>query len=123
MVVSNNEEKYFSRVHQSETSRNIFTSCRLKLFYSEIRTERRSTQQSVSNSIYLLVSPMEISRNPSKYLPMMLLFIHRHYVLNYPIFYDQWALSPQSVSAIYTHFVMTVARSRKFACANHILYD
>ena len=38
-----------------------------------------------------------------KYLPMMLSFIHRHYVLNYPIFYDQWALSPQSVSAIYRH--------------------
>ena len=34
---------------------------------------------------------------------MMLLFIHRHYVLNYPIFYDQWALSPQSVSAIYRY--------------------
>ena len=31
-----------------------------------------------------------------KYLPMMLSFIHRHYVLNYPIFYDQCALSPQS---------------------------
>ena len=38
-----------------------------------------------------------------KYWPMMLLFIHRHYVLNYPIFYDQWALSPQSVSAIYRY--------------------
>ena len=57
---------------------------------------------------------MEISRNPSKYLPMMLLFIHRHYILNYPIFYDQWALSKQSVFAIYIYFTLTVARNRKF---------
>ena len=65
----------------------------------------------------------EISPNPSKYLPMMLLFIHRHYVLNYPGFYDQWALSPQSVSAIYIYFVPTVTRNRKFPYANHISYD
>ena len=45
------------------------------------------------------VSLMEISRNPGNYLPMMLLFIHRHYVLNYRIFYDLCALSPQSLSA------------------------
>ena len=66
---------------------------------------------------------MEISRNPSKYLPMMLLFIHRHYVVNYPIFYDQCALSPQSLSAVYIYLVMTVARNRKFPYANHISYD
>ena len=88
-------------MHQSEISRNTFRGCSLQLFYSEIKTERRSTQQSISNNIYPSVSPMEISRNPSKYLPMMLLFIHRHYVLDYPIFYEQWAPSPQSVSAIY----------------------
>ena len=51
-------------------------------------------RQSISNNIYPSASPMEISRNPSKCLPMMLLFIHRHYVLNYPIFYEQWAPSP-----------------------------
>ena len=66
---------------------------------------------------------MEISRKPSKYLPMMLLFIHSHYVFNYPIFYDQWALSPQSVSAIYLYFVITVARNQKFPYANHISND
>ena len=55
---------------------------------------------------------------------MMLLFIHRHYVLNYPIFYDQWALSPQSWSAIFSiNFALTVARNRKFPYANHISYD
>ena len=64
---------------------------------------------------------MEISRNPSKYLSMMLLFIHRHYVLNYPVFYDQCALSPQSVSTIC--FALTVARNRKFPYANRISYD
>ena len=32
---------------------------------------------------------------------MMLLFIHRHFVLTYTIFYDQWAPIPQSLSAIY----------------------
>ena len=88
------------------------------------KTERRPTQQSViSNNIYRSVSTMEISRNPSKYLPMMLLFLHRNYVHNYPIFYDQWSLSPQSVSAIYVYFVLTVARNRKFPYANHISYD
>ena len=45
------------------------------------------------------VSLMEISRNPGNYLPMMLLFIHRRYVLNYQIFYDLCALSPQSLSS------------------------
>ena len=54
---------------------------------------------------------------------MMLLFIHRHYVVNYPIFYDQCALSPQSLSAIYIYFLLTGARNRKFSHANHILYD
>ena len=54
---------------------------------------------------------------------MILLFIHRHYVLNYPIFYDQWALRPQSLPAIYIYLALTGARNRKFPYANHISYD
>ena len=48
---------------------------------------------------------MEISRNPSNYLPIicMLLFIHRRYELNCRIFYDQCALSSQSLSAKPVH--------------------
>ena len=45
-------------------------------------------------------SLMEISRNPSNYLPRMLLFI-----IYYRIFYDQCALSPQSLSAKSIYFL------------------
>ena len=51
------------------------------------------------------------------------LFIVIMYFSGYPIFYDQWALSPQSLSAIYLYFALTVARNRKFPYANRISYD
>ena len=48
---------------------------------------------------------IEISRNPSNYLPRIDAVIYRHYVLNYRIFYDQCALSPQSLSAKSIYFL------------------
>ena len=53
--------------------------------------------------VKISLSLMEISPNPSNYLPIMLLFIHRRYELNYRIFYDQRALRPQSSSAKSVH--------------------
>jgi len=69
------------------------------------------------------VSLMEISGNPSTYLPIMLLFIHRRYELNYRIFYDQCADHKILVRKICIYFVLTVPRNRKFPYANHISYD
>ena len=71
------------------------------------------------------VSLMEISRNPSNYLPIMRLFIHRRYDLSYRIFYDQCALSPQPLSAksVYISYRLTVVINRKFPYANHISHD
>ena len=70
-------------------------------------------------------SLMELSRNPGNYLKLMLLFIHPHYVLNYRIFYDLSAQSPQSLSAksVFISYWLWKEMENFFNYANHIPYD
>ena len=49
--------------------------------------------------LFLVFVKPPVVKNPSNYLPITMLFIHSRYELSYRIFYDQCALSPQSLSA------------------------